>query len=379
MLYFLLLPLKDVIPGLNLIRYITFRSAAAAITALIIALILGPLFIKLLKKYQIKEKIRQDGPASHQSKAGTPTMGGLIILAAIVIPTLLWADLSNYHVLMVLLVTLWLGLIGYIDDYLKAVKHNPKGMVARTKFAGQIVLGLVFGLLLLYVAPEGHYDGSTSIPFVKNYVLVLGALYIPFIVLVITGASNAVNLTDGLDGLAAGSSTMVFAAFGIINMWQFNQSCAWGESASARCYEVRDPYDLAVVSFALAGACFGFLWWNAKPAKIFMGDAGSLSLGGALAGLAVMSRTELLLLVIGGLFVLITLSVIIQTGWFKITKHLTGTGKRVFKMAPLQHHFEMLGWSEVTIVIRFWIIAGCFVALGMGIFYGEWVTGMTAQ
>ncbi len=342
--------------------------------------------IGVLVKRGYGQFIRDDGPTTHHTKRGTPTMGGLVVMLAVVVAYAL-AHLITWQPptvsgMLVLGLYVGTGLVGFLDDWTKISKQRSLGLTPLAKLIGQTLVAVVFGVLALQFPDErGVTPASQFVSFLRD----ISWLRLPFVlavlwfVLMVLAASNAVNLTDGLDGLAAGSSTMVFAAFGIINMWQFNQSCAWGESASARCYEVRDPYDLAVVSFALAGACFGFLWWNAKPAKIFMGDAGSLSLGGALAGLAVMSRTELLLLVIGGLFVLITLSVIIQTGWFKITKHLTGTGKRVFKMAPLQHHFEMLGWSEVTIVIRFWIIAGCFVALGMGIFYGEWVTGMTAQ
>lgn len=352
MLYHLLLPLKDFFPGLNLIRYITFRSAAAAITALIIALILGPLFIKLLKKYQIKEKIRQEGPASHQAKAGTPTMGGLIILAAIVVPTLLWSDLTNYHVLMVLLVTLWLGLIGYIDDYLKAVKHNPKGMVARTKFAGQLVLGLVFGLLLLYVAPEGHYDGSTSIPFVKNYVLVLGAFYVPFIILVITGASNAVNLTDGLDGLAIGLCMFCFVAFaGLAYV-----SGRTDFSSYLQINYLPGTGEMTVFCAAAIGAALGFLWFNSNPAQVFMGDTGALALGGALGSIAILLKKELLLVIVGGVFVIEALSVMLQVGSYKLR------GKRIFRMAPIHHHFELGGWAEQKVVIRFWIV-GAMCAL----------------
>jgi phospho-N-acetylmuramoyl-pentapeptide-transferase len=353
MLYHLLYPLTSYVSGFNLFKYITFRTAGATTTAIIISLILGPLFINLLRKYQVKEQIRRDGPASHQSKAGTPTMGGLIILAGILVPTFLWADLTNFHVLMLLLATAWLGLIGYMDDYLKVIKGQPKGMVARKKLVGQVLLGVLFGILLLYAAPPGQYDGTTGIPFLKNYVLWLGILYIPFIILVMTGSSNAVNLTDGLDGLAIGLCGICFLAFGGIayvtgrfdfsNYLQIDYLPGTGE--------------LTVYCGAAIGSCIGFLWFNSHPAEVFMGDTGSLALGGALAAIAIMLKKELLLVVVGGVFVVEALSVIIQ-----VLSYRYRGGKRVFRMAPIHHHFELSGWPESKVVVRFWIL-GALCAL----------------
>ena len=353
MLYHLLYPLTEYVSGLNLFRYITFRTAGATLTAIVICLILGPFFIRLLKKYQIAETIREEGPASHQQKAGTPTMGGLIILAGIIIPTLLWADLTNFYILMVLLVTAWLGLIGYMDDYLKAIKKQPKGMIGRKKLAGQIVLGLLFGFLLLYIAPNSLYDGTTSIPFFKNYLLVLGLFYVPFIVLVITGASNAVNLTDGLDGLAIGLCGICFFAFGGIAY----VSGRIDFSSYLQIEYLPGASELVVYCGSALGAAIGFLWFNSHPADVFMGDTGSLSLGGALGAIAILLKKELLLVIVGGVFVLEALSVIIQ-----VLSYRYRGKKRVFKMAPIHHHFELSGWAEPKVVVRFWII-GALCAL----------------
>jgi phospho-N-acetylmuramoyl-pentapeptide-transferase len=354
MLYHLLYPLTHEISGFNLFRYITFRTAGAAATAIIICLILGPFFINLLRKYNVRENIRAEGPSTHQKKAGTPTMGGLIILAGVIVPTLLWADLSNFYILMAVLVTLWLGLIGYMDDYLKAIKGQPRGMVARKKLIGQIILGILFGVLLLYVAPTEMFDGTTGIPFFKNYILVLGPLYIPFIILVITGASNAVNLTDGADGLAIGLCGLCFLAFGSIayvtgrmdfsNYLQIDYLPGTGE--------------LTVYCGAAVGSALGFLWFNSHPADVFMGDTGSLALGGALGAIAIMLKKELLLVIVGGVFVIEVLSVIIQ-----VLSYRYRGGKRVFKMAPIHHHFELLGWAESKVVVRFWIMGALFALM----------------
>ncbi|MDF1544769.1 MAG: phospho-N-acetylmuramoyl-pentapeptide-transferase [bacterium] len=347
MLYHLLLPLTKYMSGFNLFRYITFRTAGATVTAIFIALILGPFFIRLLKKYQVAESIRAEGPESHQQKAGTPTMGGLIILAAIVIPTLLWADLSNFYVLMVLLATVWLGLIGYMDDYLKAIKREPRGMIGKKKLVGQIILGTLFALLLVYLAPDARYDGTTAIPFFKNYVLYLGIMYIPFIVLVITGSSNAVNLTDGLDGLAIGLCAICFLAFGGIAY----VSGRIDFSSYLQIEYLPGTGELVVFMGAAIGAAIGFLWFNAHPAEVFMGDTGSLALGGALGSVAILLKKELLLVIVGGVFVLEALSVILQVLSYKYRG-----GKRIFKMAPIHHHFELLGWAESKVVVRFWIL-----------------------
>jgi phospho-N-acetylmuramoyl-pentapeptide-transferase len=353
MLYHLLYPLTQHISGLNLFRYITFRTAGATATAIFICLILGPLFIRLLKKYQVAERIREEGPSTHKKKEGTPTMGGLIVLAGIVIPTLLWADLTNYWVLAVLFVTVWLGAIGFMDDYLKAIRRQPRGLVARKKMIGQVMLGLLFGLSVMFLAPGNYYDGTTSIPFFKNFVLVLGVFYLPFIILVITGASNAVNLTDGLDGLAIGLCGLSFIAFGGIAY----VTGRLDYSQYLQIDYIPGCGELTVYCGAAVGAALGFLWFNSHPAEVFMGDTGSLSLGGALGSIAILLKKELLLVIVGGVFVITALSVIIQ-----ILSYRYRGGKRVFKMAPLHHHFELIGWPESKVVVRYWII-GALCAL----------------
>ena len=354
MLYHLLYPLANDISGLNLFRYITFRTVGATATAIIICLVLGPFFIKMLRKYNLGEKIRSEGPQSHQKKAGTPTMGGLIILGGSLVPTLLWADLNNVFVLLAMMVTLWLGLIGYMDDYLKTVKGQPKGMVARKKLLGQVTLGIVFGLLLLYITPPNLFDGTTGIPFFKNYVLVLGPLYIPFIILVITGSSNAVNLTDGADGLAIGLSALCFLAFGGIAYVTGRMDF----SSYLQIEYLPGTGELAVFCGAVVGSALGFLWFNTHPAEVFMGDTGSLALGGALGAVAIMLKKELLLVIVGGVFVIEVLSVIIQ-----VLSYRYRGGRRVFKMAPIHHHFELLGWPEEKVVVRFWIVGALFALM----------------
>jgi phospho-N-acetylmuramoyl-pentapeptide-transferase len=320
--------------------------------------------------------IRDDGPTSHHVKRGTPTMGGLVIIASVLLAYILshlltWTAPSASAVLVLFLFT-GLGFVGFLDDFIKIRKQRSLGLRSKAKIAGQAVVAVIFGLLALQFPDERNVrPASQFVSFLRDTSLQLPVvLVLLWVLILVAAASNGVNLTDGLDGLAAGACVMVFGAYTLVNIWQYNQSCAYIASAGPKCYEVRDPYDLAVVAVSLAGACFGFLWWNAQPAKIFMGDTGSLSLGGALAGLAIFTRTELLLLILGGLFVVITMSVILQVGFFKLTK-----GRRLFRMSPLQHHFELLGWAEVTIVMRFWIIAGLFVAAGLGIFYAEWVAG----
>jgi phospho-N-acetylmuramoyl-pentapeptide-transferase len=353
MLYHLLVPLTEYISGLNLFRYITFRTTGATVTAIIISLFLGPFFIRLLKKYQVAEKIREDGPATHKGKEGTPTMGGLIILLGIVIPTLLWAPLNNFYIISVLCVTIGLGLLGFIDDYLKVIKKQPKGMVAKGKLTGQILIGAGFALAIMMLAPEGQYDGTTGIPFFKNYVLDVGIFFVPWVVFVLTASSNAVNLTDGCDGLAIGLSAICFATFaGFVYV---------SGRADYSSYLQVDYFpgsgELTVFCGAAIGSAVGFLWFNAFPADVFMGDTGSLSLGGALGAIAVLIKKELLLVVVGGVFVMVALSVIIQ-----VLSYRYRGGKRVFKMAPIHHHFELSGWHESKVVVRFWII-GALCAL----------------
>ncbi|MCP4705074.1 MAG: phospho-N-acetylmuramoyl-pentapeptide-transferase [candidate division Zixibacteria bacterium] len=354
MFYHLFTHLVDYISGFNLFRYITFRAAAATITAILISIILGPLFIKLLKKYQVREKIRSEGPESHQSKEGTPTMGGVIVLFAIIVPTLLWADLTNYYILMTLMVTVWLGIIGFMDDYLKAIKNQTKGMVARKKLIGQILLGLIFGILLSFAPPNSSFDGTTGIPFFKNYMLVLGVFYIPFIIIVLTGSSNAVNLTDGCDGLAIGLCGLCFMAFaGIAYV-----SGRIDFSNYLQIEYIPGAGEMAIYCGAAIGAALGFLWFNSHPAEVFMGDTGSLALGGALGSIAILLKKELLLVIVGGVFVIEVLSVIIQVLSYKYRG-----GKRVFKMAPIHHHFELSGWPESKVVVRFWIVGALFALL----------------
>jgi phospho-N-acetylmuramoyl-pentapeptide-transferase len=331
--------------------------------------------------------IRDDGPTSHHTKRGTPTMGGLVIVLATVAAYLLAKLMTGLaptaSALLLLFVFVGLGFVGFLDDFIKIYKQRNLGLRSKAKFIGQTVVAAVFGWLVLwrvhpFVNARGETPAGHAISFtrdIEKLALPTGFLIL-FIVLLIAGTSNAVNLTDGLDGLAAGASMMVFGAYTLMNIWESNQACGGRRVAldfsgtAASCYHVRDPLDLAVVAAAITGACFGFLWYNASPAQIFMGDTGSLALGGAVAGMAVMTRTELLLGLLGGLFVVQTMSVILQVGFFKVTK-----GRRLFRMAPLHHHFELLGWEEITVVIRFWLIGAVFVAAGLGVFYAEWVSG----
>lgn len=340
--------------------------------ALLFSLFGTRVLIKILLTRGYGQIIRDDGPSSHHIKHGTPTMGGAILIAAALIGYLsahaLTQNAFTVSAVLVIGLVIALGLLGFVDDWLKVAKQNSLGLTGKQKLLGQAAVAAIFGVLGVRFAdatsltPISYYLSG-----VRETTLYLGPVVaVVWIVIMVMSASNGVNLADGLDGLATGAAVMVFLAFILIGVWEFGQGCAI--NASPGCYQVRDPLDLAVLAAALAGSCTGFLWWNASPAKIFMGDTGSLALGGALAGLAATLRVELLLIPLGGLFVIITMSVVIQTLYFKISG-----GKRVFKMAPLQHHFELLGWGEVTIVIRFWIIGGLSVALGLGLFYAQWV------
>jgi phospho-N-acetylmuramoyl-pentapeptide-transferase len=345
----------------------------AGAMALLFSLFGTPLLIRFLAKRGYGQVIRDDGPTSHHTKRGTPTMGGIVIIVATVfaytIAHLFSGRPPTVSALLVIGLVIALGLIGFLDDYLKISRKQSLGLTGKQKLISQGTVAALFGYLGIQFADVGGLTPiSQNLSTVRETSIVLGpVLVVIWIALMVVATSNGVNLTDGLDGLASGAAVMTFLAFVLIGVWEFGQSCAL--VTTANCYEVRDPLDLAVLAAAFAGSCTGFLWWNASPAKIFMGDTGSLALGGALAGLAATLRVELLLIPLGGLFVIITLSVIIQTVYFKISG-----GKRVFKMAPLQHHFELLGWGEVTIVIRFWIIAGLSVALGLGLFYAQWVS-----
>ena len=342
--------------------------------AFLISIIGTPFAIRFLVSRGYGQIIRDDGPTSHHTKRGTPTMGGVVIIFATVVGYFLSRLVTSRHPtasgVLVLFLMSGLGFVGFIDDWLKVSKQRSTGLGARSKILGQSIVAIAFAILgLRFPDDHGLTPISSHLSIVRDTSIELGTiLVVIWVLIMITAESNGVNLTDGLDGLATGASVMTFGAFVLIGVWEFGQGCTL--TPGPKCYEVRDPLDIAIVAAALMGACFGFLWWNASPAKIFMGDTGSLALGGALAGLAIASRTELLLLLLGGLFLIISLSVILQVGFFKLTK-----GRRILLMAPLQHHFELLGWGEVTIVIRFWVIAGLCVAAGLGIFYADWVSG----
>jgi phospho-N-acetylmuramoyl-pentapeptide-transferase len=350
--------------------------------ALLIALLGTRVAIRQFTRMGYGQPIRDDGPISHHTKRGTPTMGGVVIILATVVgyfvAKLVTMSAPTGSALLLLFLFVGMGLVGFVDDFIKISSQRNLGLRSKAKMIGQTVVALVFGGLVL--APwlkdeNGLTPASHHISFIRDFErFALPTVVVMVLIwLIVTATSNGVNLTDGLDGLAAGASMMVFGAYMLVNIWQNNQSCAGsaGVESPNLCYDVRDPLDLAVVAAALTGACFGFLWWNASPAAIIMGDTGSLSLGGALAGLAILTRTELLFILLGGLFVVETLSVVVQVGFFKLSK-----GRRVFRMAPLHHHFEMLGWEQVTVTIRFWIITGICVAAGLGVFYAEWVSGI---
>ena len=343
--------------------------------ALFFAMFGTPVLIRLLAKRGYGQIIRDDGPVSHHTKRGTPTMGGLIIIFAAIAGYLLSHGITQTAMtasaLLVIALVVGLGFIGFLDDWLKVSREKSLGLKGRYKILGQVTIAAIFGYLGIQFADnEGLTPISLNLSAVRDTSIVLGSVVVViWIALMVTATSNGVNLADGLDGLATGASVMTFLAFILIGIWEFGQGCAIAADVASGCYSVRDPLDLAVLAAALAGACTGFLWWNASPAKIFMGDTGSLALGGALAGLASTLRVQLLLIPLGGLFVIITMSVIIQTLYFKATG-----GKRIFRMAPLHHHFELKGWGEVTIVLRFWIIAGLCVALGLGLFYAQWLS-----
>ncbi len=380
MLYWILYPLRESVSIFNLFGYITFRAAGATVTALVIAFAAGPFVIRFLRKHQIGQAVRDDGPQSHLKKEGTPTMGGLLILMSVLIPVLLWGMLDNRSLLVVLISTIWMGLIGLLDDYLKVVRHCSKGLVGKYKLAGQFILGIALGVWLCFspVTPDGNAPAinllpsvrtidlessesidisstETTVPFFKDIRIDLGLFYILFVALVLAGTANAVNLTDGLDGLATGVSLISIMTFGVMayllghvnfsNYLQLSYLTGVGE--------------VSIFAGAMAGACLGFLWFNAPPASVFMGDTGSLALGGAIGSMAVVTKNELLLFLVGGIFVVEVLSVVLQVSWFK------RTGKRIFRMAPIHHHFELCGWMESKVVVRFWIIAAILGLLGL--------------
>ena len=355
MLYELLYPLRDQIFAFNVFRYITFRAAYAAITAFLLTLVLAPWVIHQLRARGVVKHVRAEGPDAHQSKAGTPTMGGLLLLASIALSTILWADLGNREVLVALLATLWLGIIGFLDDYLQVVRKRPRGLVGRAKLVGQVSLGLVVGWVALEGLNRGDLATSTTLPFLKDRFVDLGWLYIPFVVFVITGSSNAVNLTDGLDGLAIG--IMVFAAVAFAGLTYLSGHSRFAEYLQI--LYIPGAGELAIFCASVFGASLGFLWYNSHPAEVFMGDTGSLALGGALGIVAILIKMEVILAIVGGLFVIEALSVILQVASFRLT------GRRVFRMAPIHHHFELLGWPENKVVVRFWIVAGLLALLSL--------------
>jgi len=356
MLYHLLFKLRDVFVGFGVFRYITFRTAFAALTALLISLVLGPWLIQRMRGIKLGQFIREEGPKSHQAKAGTPTMGGILILVAIIIPTVLWADITNPYIWIVLFITGAYGAIGFVDDYRKLAKKRNLGLTPAEKFGAQFLVAALAALAIAYLPMlRNNYSTSITFPFLKDVALNLGLLYIPFVMVVLVGSSNAVNLTDGLDGLAIGSALVAAVTYTVLTY-------AAGHARIAeylRIAWVPQTGELAVFCGAMVGASLGFLWFNAHPAEIFMGDVGSLALGGAIGCLAVMIKQELLLVMVGGLFVLEALSVILQVASFKLT------GRRIFKMSPLHHHFELSGWRETKVVVRFWIIAVIFAMLAL--------------
>ncbi len=355
MLFLLLAPLADDFIVFNLFRYITFRTGGAVMTALLIGFVIGPGLIAWLKRKQGEgQPIRADGPETHLKKKGTPTMGGLMILIAAIVSTLLWGDVTNPYLWIVLFVTTGFGLIGFGDDYLKLTKRNPKGLSGRLKIVGQVTIAAVAAIWIMSITREPVATGL-AVPFFKDYLGQLGLLFIPFAAFVMVGSSNAVNLTDGLDGLAIVPVMIAAGVFGLIAYLVGNVIFA----NYLQLHHVPGSGELAVFLGALIGAGLGFLWFNAPPAMVFMGDVGSLSMGGALGAVAVITKHEIVLAIVGGLFVLETVSVIVQVASYKLT------GKRVFRMAPLHHHFEKKGWAEPTVVIRFWIIAVILALVGL--------------
>lgn len=353
--------------------------------SLILSLLSTRLAIRQFTIWGFGQEIRQDGPTTHHVKRGTPTMGGSAMVLSVVLgyaaAKLLTREAPSSSALLLLLLFVGMAGVGFLDDFIKIRRQRSLGLRSRAKIVGQAVVAVAFGVPALHGATSGGGTAPMSdrLSFVRDFgpelpwILLLGIIW-----LMVTGTSNATNLTDGLDGLLAGllagSAAFVFAGYTIIGIWQNNHHCSGSALRPAACYQGGAPLDLAIAAAAMTGACIGFLWWNASPARIFMGDTGSLALGAAMAGLGLLTRTELLLILLGGLFVAVTFSVMLQVSWFKVTRHTTGVGKRLFLITPLQHHFEQLGWQEVTVVIRFWIIAGVCLTASLGIFYGEWLT-----
>jgi phospho-N-acetylmuramoyl-pentapeptide-transferase len=355
MLYHLLFPLHTTFSVFNVTRYITFRTAAASLTALAISLVMGPWLIRTLREFQIGQVIRHEGPATHRTKAGTPTMGGLLILAAALVPTLLWADLTNIYIWIAVVATAGFGGIGFADDYLKITRRSHHGLLPRYKMGAQVAVALAIGVVLMVLANYNLYSTRLIFPFFKWLIPDLGWFYVPFAVLVLVGVSNAVNLTDGLDGLAISTFAIVAAAFTALAYVTGHRILA----EYLLLVRFAPAGELTIFCGALVGASLGFLWYNSYPAEIFMGDVGSLALGGALGTVAILIKQELLLIIVGGVFVAEALSVIIQVASFRLT------GQRVFRMAPLHHHFELVGWSEPKVITRFVIVGIIFALLSL--------------
>jgi len=352
------------LPGFGMFKYLSFRSALAAITAMFIAFFIGPKIISYLQQKQIGETIRELGPKSHKLKGGTPTMGGVIIILAVVLPVILWADINSTYIILPLIGTIWLGVVGFIDDYLKVVVKKSEGLIARYKLLGQVLLGLLVGSAIYFLPEFSQYNSETTLPFFKNLNFDFSYFYIPAVIFIITATSNAVNLTDGLDGLAIGSMLIVMLAVGILSYISGNTIY----SDYLNVIYLSGSGELTVFISAFIGAGLGFLWFNFYPAQVFMGDTGSLALGGAFGIIMILIKKELLIPILGGVFFIETLSVIIQRMYFKYTKKKTGEGKRVFKMAPLHHHYELLGWAEPKIVIRFYIATILFAIISLASF-----------
>ncbi|GCD89287.1 phospho-N-acetylmuramoyl-pentapeptide-transferase [Nocardioides sp. LS1] len=350
--------------------------------ALVVSLFLTRWAIGQFAKWGLGQLIRDDGPTTHHTKRGTPTMGGAAVVVSVLVgyatSKLVTSEEPSRSALLVLFLLVGMAGVGFLDDFIKVRLQRSLGLRSRAKLIGQTVVGLVFGVLALLT---GSGDGEAAVSHRISLVREVGpalpwVLVMVLIWFMVNGASNATNLIDGLDGLLTGSAAMVFSAYVFIGIWQNNHACGSAGGAIGVCYDVPAALDLATLAAAMTGACFGFLWWNASPARIILGDTGSLALGAAMAGLALVTRTELLLVVLGGLYVAVTGSVMIQVSWFKLTRRMTGTGRRVFRMTPLHHHFELLGWEQVTVVIRFWIVAGISVAAALGIFYSDWLGGL---
>lgn len=354
MIYYLLYPLHTTFSSFNVFRYITFRTIYATITALVICFVVGPWLIRKLQSMQIGQQIREDGPQSHLVKKGTPTMGGILVIFAVVVSTLLWANLANDYIWLILMVTVGYGLIGFIDDYRKFAGKNSKGIPGKTRLAAEILIAL-FVSVILYLKPG--FNSQITIPFFKTVLPNLGWGYVLLSTFIIVGAANAVNLTDGLDGLAIGPAAICFGTYVMFAYFAGNVKV----STYLQIPYVPGAGELAVFCGALVGASLGFLWFNSYPAEVFMGDVGSLSLGGALGMTAVITKQEILLVIVGGIFVVETFSVIFQVGYFKLTK-----GKRIFRMAPLHHHFELKGWAEPKVIVRFWVISILLALMAIG-------------